>query len=170
MKIAVEKIERNVCSFVHLFIHSPVRSFIRSFVRLFIRSSSARRSPVGDEGTTRVDMATPRLTSSSTRMPAQRAAAPAAPPERQAVMATPDPDAIAGEGIAPPRRGGALRLSRAEQRGKRPHALHTCSRSRGEENEGDGMAAKERDGVESELVGRSASCTCLSHARAPCRN
>jgi len=72
--------ERNVCSFVRLFIcsfirpsvHSSVYSFVRSLIRLFIRSfivRSARRSPIGDEGT--VDMATPRLASSSTRIPAR---------------------------------------------------------------------------------------------------
>lgn len=36
-----------------------------------------------------------------------------------------------------------------------------------EENEGDGVAAKERDREETE---RSVGCTRLSHARAPCRN
>lgn len=94
---------------VRLFIHSSVRSFIRSFARSFV----VRSSFSGDEGT--VDMATPRPTNPTTRIPA-----PASPPKRHAVAAaTSHPDAIAGEGTVPE--------PRAEQRGKRPHALHTCA-------------------------------------------
>ena len=38
-KVAVEKIERNVCLFVHLFIHSPVRPSVYSLVCSFVHRS-----------------------------------------------------------------------------------------------------------------------------------
>lgn len=75
-----------VCSFVHSFarpfVYSSVRSFARLFARSFVRSFVVRSSFSGDEGT--VDMATPRPTSLAARIPA-----PASPPERHAVAATP---------------------------------------------------------------------------------